>query len=283
MIKTTTRPLRRPAFGSFCALTLVAWGCTGKVGEPGSAGSGTGGAPIDPGLIDPVGGGTGGAGNGAGGGVGTQSCAAGDLPVTTRVFRLTHAQYDKTIRTLTGLEMSPSLDFPPDQNQAGFDRGVDLQVGDVLGKAYRTAAETVAAAVVANPTALQKVLGCDPSGADACATSFIASFGRKAYRRPLADDEKASLMALFAQGPSLIDGGATTFQKGVQITLEAMLQSPNFLYRPELSTQQAGNLIVLGGYELASRLSYFIQNGPPDDTLLDAAAGGQLATADAVA
>ncbi|HEX2657552.1 MAG TPA: DUF1592 domain-containing protein, partial [Polyangia bacterium] len=47
--------------------------------------------------------------------------------------------------------------------------------------------------------------------------------------------------------------------------------------------QQAGNLIVLGGYELASRLSYFIQNGPPDDTLLDAAAGGQLATADAVA
>src|SRR5207244_3837243 len=87
-------------------------------------------------------------------------------------------------------------------------------------------------------------------GTQSCTPAFIASFGRQAYRRPLADDEKASLLALFAQGASLIDGGATAFQKGVQITLEAMLQSPNFLYRPELSVQQVGGLIVLGGYEL---------------------------------
>ena len=53
-----------------------------------------------------------------------------------------------------------------------------------------------------------------------------------------------------------------------------MLQSPNFIYRPELSTQASGGLISLGGYELASRLSFFLMNGPPDDALLDAAGAG---------
>ena len=69
----------------------------------------------------------------------------------------------------------------------------------------------------------------------------------------------------------------------MQIVLEAMLQSPNFVYRAEMSAQATGGLIALGGYEMASRLSYFLLNGPPDDALLNAAAGGQLATADGVA
>jgi len=187
------------------------------------------------------------------------------------------------VRALTGLDVHPSTDFPVDQNQAGFDRGIDLQAGDVLGKAYRTSAETLAAAVVGNATAFSKVVGCDPAGGDACRDTFIASFGRRAFRRPLTDAEKAPLAALFPQGATLIDGTADNFHKGVQIVLEAMFQSPNFIYRPELSTQTSGGVIALGGYEMASRLSFFLTNGPPDDALLDAAAGGQLATADGVA
>ena len=271
------------AVGSF----VVAIGCQGAIGSHGDTGMGGAGAkPTDPGIIDQ--GGNTGAGNTTGTGTGGTTgmvtpCTAGNPPATTRLFRLTHAQYDNTVRALTGLDVRPSADFPVDQNQAGFDRGIDLQAGDVLGKAYRTAAETLAASVVGNATAFSKVVGCDPAGGNSCRDSFIADFGRRAFRRPLTDAEKTPLVALFGQGATLLDGTADAFHKGVQIVLEAMLQSPNFIYRPEMSAQASGGLIALGGYEMASRLSYFILNGPPDDALLNAAAGGQLATADGVA
>src|SRR5688572_7848143 len=127
--------------------------CTGSIGGGTSSGTaGTSGPkPNDPGIIDNGSGGVGPAGGG--GTTGAQPCVAGNPPLTTRVFRLTHRQYDNAIRALTGLDMRPSVDFPVDQNQAGFDRGIDLQVGDALGKSYRNAAEMVAAAVVANTTA----------------------------------------------------------------------------------------------------------------------------------
>ena len=264
--------------------------CTGSIGANAPTGgpTGAGAGPNDPGIIDQggnTGTGTGGATvTGTGGATGTVTpCTAGTPPATTRLMRLTHAQYDNTVRALTGLDVHPSMDFPIDQNQAGFDRGIDLQAGDVLGKAYRAAAETLAASVAGNATAFSKVVGCDPAGGDACRDTFIAGFGRRVFRRTLTDAEKTPLAALFGQGCALIDGTADNFHKGVQIVLEAMLQSPNFIYRPELATQASGGLIQLGGYEMASRLSYFLVNGPPDDALLDAAAGGQLATADGVA
>ena len=235
---------------------------------------GTGPSPTDPGIIgvgptptDPV----------------ALSCTPGDPPPTTRLFRLSHTQYDNAVRALTGLDVHPSTDLPPDQDQAGFDRGMDLEVGDALGKAYRSSAETLAAAVVGSPTAFLQVVACDPGTGDACLRSFIARFGRLAYRRALSGDEQAAYQALAAKGPALVDGTADAFHKSVQTALEAFLQSPNFLYRPELSTTQQGSLVTLSGLEIASRLSFLIQNGPPDDTLLQAAEAGQLATSAQVA
>jgi len=140
--------------------------CTGSIGTNPSATTGTGAGPMvnDPGIIDQ--GGNTGTGTGGGtvtgtaGSTGTVTpCTAGTPPATTRLFRLTHAQYDNTVRALTGLDVRPSTDFPVDQNQAGFDRGMDLQAGDALGKAYRTAAETLAASVAGNATAFSKVVG----------------------------------------------------------------------------------------------------------------------------
>jgi hypothetical protein len=265
--------------------------CNGSIGENATpSGSGaTGGGPKvnDPGIIDQGGnnGTAGGSVTGTGGTTGTtvMPCTAGTPPATTRLFRLTHAQYDNSVRALTGLDVRPSGDFPIDQNQAGFDRGIDLQAGDVLGKAYRAAAETLAASVAGNATAFSKVVGCDPATGNSCRDSFIANFGRRVFRRALTDAEKAPLASLFAMGPTLVDGTADDFHKGVQVVLEAMFQSPSFIYRAELSTQLNGGVIALSGYEMASRLSFFLVNGPPDDALLDAAAAGQLASADGVA
>jgi hypothetical protein len=190
-------------------------------------------------------------------------------------------QYDQSIRALTGLTARPSLDFPTDQHQAGFDRGIDLQVGDSLGKAYRSSAESVAKQVVTTPAAWQQVVGCDAAAND-CAGSFIERFGRRLFRRPLTEAEQASYLALFTKGPDLLDGELSDFSKGVQVVLEALLQSPHFLYRVELSGEATGGLIALGGYEVAARLALLLVNGPPDEPLLDAAASGALGSVEGV-
>ena len=203
------------------------------------------------------------------------NCQPGTPPATTRLARLTHKQYDNTIAALTGLPLHPAEDFLADQRQAGFDRGVDLQVGDVLARAYRDAAESVAESVVGDPTAYTRVLGCAPSQGDSCARSFVDSFGKRAFRRPLTAAEQASYLALFQQGPQLVDTG-DNFQRGVRVVLEAMLQSPKFLYRAELSETPAGGAIALSSYEVASRISYMLVSAPPDPTLMQAADADQL-------
>jgi hypothetical protein len=257
-------------------LALGASACGGAIADrspPGVKGTGpnAGGAGSGGGLIDtaPM------------SGTGPLSCTPGGPPVTTRLARLTHHQYDNTIRDLTGLSVTPSADFLPDQHQAGFDRGIDLQVGDVLEKAYRDSAEKIADLVVTTPAAYQKAVGCAPAQGDTCAKAFIAQFGKKVLRRPLTDAENASYLVLFKQGPMLVDTG-DDFQRGVRITLEALLQSPKFLYRIELSNQQTQGLIALDPYEVASRLSFLLVNTTPDDALLAAADAHQLATPEAV-
>jgi hypothetical protein len=267
--------------------SLLGAGCTGGIGHPqngmtGSAGN-AGPGPSDPGIIDVPG--TGGRVTvpSGSGGSGQVSCTPGTLTNTTRLFRLTHTQYDNSVRALTGLDIHPAADFPADQNQAGFDRGMDLVVGDALGKSYRSAAESIAAQVASTSSAFSKVVGCDAAGGDTCAKSFIAAFGRKAYRRALTDAEKSSYFTLFGNAANVVDGTADNFHKGVQLVVETILQNPKFLYRVELSNTTVDGVVPLSGVELASRLSYFLVNGPPDDTLLDAAESGQLTNADAVA
>ena len=182
------------------------------------------------------------------------------------------------MRDLTGLELDLGAELLPDPHQAGFDRGIDLQVGDVEARGYRDVAELVAQAVVNDSAALSRVLGCAQSQGDTCATSFIASFGKRVLRRPLTAAERASYLALFKQGPQLVDAG-TDFQRGVRVTLEAMLQSPKFLYRAELSADPKN----LDHFEIASRLSFLLANTTPDDLLLKAAEAQGLGTPDAVA
>jgi hypothetical protein len=262
------------------ALAVAAAGCMGNVGKGvagGTGGDDPGGGGGIPGIIDN---GTGGMGAGGDSGM-VIPCTPGDPPVTTRFFRLTHAQYENTVRALTGLDVRPAADFPADQNQAGFNRGIDLQVGDALGKGYRSTAETLAEQIAGNQTAFQKVVVCSTAD-EACARSFIAAFGRKVYRRLLTDAEKAGYLGLYNMGAALVDGTADNHHKGVQVVLQAMLQAPSFLYRVELANQASGGLIPLGSFEIASRLSFMLVNGPPDDELLDAAERNELTTVEAV-
>lgn len=210
------------------------------------------------------------------------SCADGSQPgQTPRLVRLSHRQYDNTVRDLLKLapDAEPSSEFLDDPPVQGFDNNAAaLVVKDRLGRDYRRAAEALAEQVAA-PDKLAALLPCQPEGdGSACADQFVQEFGRRAFRRPLTPAEVTTYNALFVQGAGLYEAG-TPFEQGLRFVVEAILQSPHFLYRIELSDSvESGTRIPLTGYEVATRLSYFLWNSTPDDQLLAAAESGALAS-----
>lgn len=201
----------------------------------------------------------------------------------TSLVRLTHTQYDNTIHELLGLTAEqPSASFTPDPSFGGFDNDAEkMVIADRLGRDYRRAAEDLATKVINTPAARTTVLPCAAT-TDACAQQFISVFGRRAFRRPLTPDEEAAYFTLFKKAPTLVDGAADAFSAGVSLTVEAMLQSPDFLYRVEVDLESgaAPGTDQLTQYEVASKLSYLLWNTMPDQTLLDAADRGALSTND---
>jgi hypothetical protein len=257
---------------------LLAQACSGTVGDDGAgeggqaAGSGVGGASGSGGSGK---GGVGGAGNASGGGSGP---ASGVAPLT-RAARLTHAQYSNTVGDLLGITERAAEAFAPDaSNGFAFDTSVDYRVDGRLGGQYRTAAEELAARVAAESAIFSRVVPCTTTDA-ACQAEFIRSFGERAFRRPLVADEVTRFTALFAQGPTLVASG-DAFKDGVRLVVEALFQSPQFLYRTELSsTVGADGFIALDDWEIASRLSYLAWDTMPDTALFDSARQGMLHTA----
>ncbi|HEX5659102.1 MAG TPA: DUF1592 domain-containing protein [Polyangiales bacterium] len=107
-----------------------------------------------------------------------------------------------------------------------------------------------------------------PCSDASCARQFVATFGLRAFRRPLREEELTRYAALFAS-----DLTGNDFTAGLKLAMSSMLISPNFLYRSEL-----GENGKLTQYELASALSYLYWGTMPDQALFDAAANGQLST-----
>lgn len=270
-----------PTSASFAATLIFAAlgvGCTAMLGgsssdedncatcgDSGTPGDGDGNASgVPPGGLDP-------AGNPIGVlGVGFSS----------RYPRLSHKQWDNTIRDLFRLPTSPEMaaTFALDPDNAAFDNFGVRTVSGNLWLDYQRAAEAVVEEVTADPSLLNALR---PASAPDDATAFITELGRRAFRRPLSESEVNTFADLFASAPQLFPDG-NDFENGVTLTLRAMLQSPHFLYRVESSTTAEEDRIWLNGYELASRLSYALWNTMPSDELLEAAAQGELDTAEGV-
>lgn len=203
---------------------------------------------------------------------------------TPRLTRLTHAQYDNTIRDLFGKDMKASASFLADPAFEGFDNNAKgLTVSDRLARDYRRAAETIAADVVVDQAVLGKILPCAPEGdGAACARQLIQELGKRVYRRSLSAEQEEAYAAAYARGNGLFESGSP-FEQGIRHVIEVMLQSPHFLYRVELSEELNGEQIIpLDGHEVATRLSYLLWNSLPDDALLAAAADGALGTPEGI-
>ena len=104
----------------------------------------------------------------------------------------------------------------------------------------------------------------------AYAREILRSFASRAFRRPVSEQEEAALVAVWQK--SFAAGG--DFRQSVKDALVVALTSPQFLFLIETSETPAGE--PLDGYELASKLSYFLWNAAPDERLLSLAAAGQL-------
>jgi hypothetical protein len=147
---------------------------------------------------------------------------------------------------------------------------------------YQEAAEQLAATVARDPAKLNRILPAGLPAADpARAQAFVTAFGKRAFRRPLTADETTKYVAIFQQGAMLLGGDALV--AGVEMVVRGMLQSPNFIYRIESSTQVQGDVIYLSSYETATRLSYTLWNTMPSDELLAAADAKELDTPAGVA
>ncbi len=229
--------------------------------------------------------GVGGASIGAGGAGGStaqggSSNDPGPPAPTTRFARLTHVQWENSVRDLLYLAgpSGHSATFPSDALGASFvfdNVGGSLAIDQALTGAYSRAAAALAESVVSNNVLLERVL--PPSSAEpaARARAFIVEFGARAFRRPLASDEVDRYMQLYAEGATL-DPDASPLLAGVGLLIDAFLQSPNFLYRVEMSSAVSDGAIALSSWEVAQRLSYFITNSMPDAALFEAARADQL-------
>jgi hypothetical protein len=124
------------------------------------------------------------------------------------------------------------------------------------------------------PESQQTELPSADREAAACAEEILTSIAKRAYRRPLADEERERLMSLYTAER---DKGRD-FETGVQTALAYILVAPQFLFRVEQDPEGAapGSLYEIGDIELASRLSFFIWRSLPDDELIDLAVAGRL-------
>jgi hypothetical protein len=117
-----------------------------------------------------------------------------------------------------------------------------------------------------------RIFVCRPSTAkeeEPCARRILENLTRRAFRRPVNDDDLRPLLAFYRSGRAEGD-----FDSGIQRAIEAMLVSPDFLFRVE--QDRTGTVYRLSDYELASRLSFFLWSSVPDDELLNLAGAGKL-------
>lgn len=187
--------------------------------------------------------------------------------------RITDTQYRNTVLDLFGesltneeVELLPR-DVPIEGSYSSAARAQGFNAQYVLGYAFIARSVTDRL----DPQTLTQDFG-QCAGVEAeCLDAYIAGLGRRAFRRPLTADDQQRYVELAA---TIAEGPGTTDADVVRGIASAMMQSPDFLYRLEHETDGTPEeLRRLDGYELASRLSYFLWQSTPDEELLQFAAG----------
>jgi hypothetical protein len=272
----------RIAAMSALAYALAASACTGIIGgdKPGS-GQGSGLASVGPST-----GNTGTGNTSAGTGNTGTGIASGDAaaplapfsPAPESLHRLTRTQFQNSLNALLGNVTIGDLD--DDSYIGGF---ATVGAGSVVTSAsgvqdYQIAIDAALDQVFADTARKTALVGCTPKTPldSGCAQTFIKTFGRLAWRKPLTQAQLDRYTKLATDSATALSDSYA----GLRWAASALLQSPYFIYRSERGTAvaSASDKNSYTPYELASKLAFFLWNSTPDAALLDSADSGTLAT-----
>lgn len=157
---------------------------------------------------------------------------------------------------------------PDEPNPNNRDRNLIIDYLEIVG--------SVAPPPSPLPETHRRIFLCSPAHTNRveCARAVLAEFTRRAYRRPVSDAELERLLKLFGS----FDATAGDFERSLQLTLQAVLVSPHFLFRGELPPESGGpgGIQPIDEFALASRLSYFLWSSMPDEELFRLAGRGAL-------
>ncbi len=189
------------------------------------------------------------------------------------IRRLTVPEYIETVQSLTGVDIAKEVReiLPPDIRADGFSNtAYNLSVDLKHIEAYSRLAGMIVGKMNVRKFARrfskkQGLTNDDVMG------DLVAKMGQWLLRGPLDEFEVAAFRGI----PPAVASAGGTFEEALELLVEAMLQSPRFLYRVENELGD-GTAWPVGEYELASRMSYIIWGAPPDSELLKAAENGQL-------
>lgn len=174
--------------------------------------------------------------------------------------RLTQAEVSAAASQLLGVDAGALAEaLGSDARQSGFTRNVDQRVGAAQAQALFDAAAAVAATV--------EVRALVPCETQPCLHDALAQLAERAFRRRPSPEELERLQALF-------DEGARSGGDGARLVVQALLQSPSFLYVTELGTADEPGRLT--GEELATSLALLFTGAPPDDALLALGRSGAL-------
>lgn len=249
-----TREFQLVCRGFTCLLALVL-GCTGDIGD----------STLPPDILPPD---------------GTINFEA--VPPVVR--RLTRDEYVQTMTDVVGVTLTGtnSARIPADRPIEGF---VHIATGQTVLPTHVRAYHELAQIISESPefdAFIARHSECTDANA-MCGSAFVRNAGAVLMRHPLSDEDAAPFDALFA---AVLDEDAT-YDEAASAVFQAMAQSPGFLYllqneRSAGIAREESETHVVGGYEMASRLSYFLWGTAPDDALYAAAADGRLDTREGV-
>jgi hypothetical protein len=216
----------------------------------------------------------------SGGGASGAASTAGDLgptPFEYALRRLSTAEVDNSLALILEDSSRPAARLLPADALSPFDNDMLVQNPSVpLIEGLENVAADVAKRLIAEKARRDRVIGCATAAAadSACMRTVAARLSRLFLRRAVSAAETDELAA-FASGQASAGG---SFDSGVDALLRALIQHPEFVYRFEIGAPD-GDGFRLTGFELASRLAFFIWGSGPDATLLTLAESGGLTLA----
>ena len=203
-------------------------------------------------------------------------CEGWDVAMPRRLIRLSFNQIATSLSPIFGADFAKKIvtdNSIKDPTERTFPPLGDTDEGSsYIDSKWQTADAIAKSASEQAVASFATLSGCGATPTSDCAQAYLVKLAERAFRRPLTDEDKTSLLTVFtdvtAKGGSALEAS--------QYTIHAIFESPSFLYRTEFGSSAAEG--PLTPYELASQLSYFVTDGPPDEQLLAAAAQNQLST-----